>query len=51
MAHISMPLWKIEKRAIEQAITLCGGNIPKAAGMLDISPSTIYRKIQSWQDK
>ncbi len=49
--HISLPLWKIEKRAIEQAITLCGGNIPKAASMLDIAPSTIYRKKQLWDKK
>jgi two-component system repressor protein LuxO len=44
------PLWQIEKNAIEQAIELCHGNIPKAAAMLDVSPSTIYRKRQSWND-
>lgn len=49
--HISLPLWKIEKRAIEQAITLCNGNIPKAAAMLDVAPSTIYRKRQLWDKK
>jgi two-component system repressor protein LuxO len=43
-------LWKTEKRTIETAIELCEGNIPKAAAMLDISPSTIYRKKQSWDD-
>lgn len=42
------PLWKIEKSAIENAIALCEGNIPKAAAMLEISPSTIYRKKMSW---
>lgn len=42
------PLWVIEKEAITQAIDVCDGNIPKAAAMLDVSPSTIYRKIQSW---
>lgn len=42
------PLWKIERSAIEQAIALCEGNIPRAAAMLEISPSTIYRKKMSW---
>jgi len=45
-----LPLWKIEKKAIEQAITLCKGNIPKAAAMLEISPSTIYRKKLQWEN-
>jgi DNA-binding NtrC family response regulator len=43
-----VPLWIIEKRAIEHAIALCEGNIPKAAELLRISPSTIYRKRQAW---
>jgi len=44
------PLWQVESEAIERAITLCGGNIPKAAVLLDVSASTIYRKKQSWDD-
>ncbi|CAM2854537.1 quorum-sensing sigma-54 dependent transcriptional regulator LuxO [Vibrio mytili] len=46
-----MPLWMSEKVAIEQAIEACDGNIPRAAGYLDVSPSTIYRKLQAWNDK
>jgi two-component system repressor protein LuxO len=42
------PLWKVEKSAIEKAIALCQGNIPRAAAMLEISPSTIYRKKLTW---
>ncbi len=42
------PLWIIEKEIIENAIDVCRGNIPKAAAMLEISPSTIYRKKMSW---
>ena len=42
------PLWQVEKEAIEAAIAKCDGNIPKAAALLDVSPSTIYRKKQSW---
>ncbi|MGY4107009.1 sigma-54-dependent transcriptional regulator [Aeromonas encheleia] len=44
------PLWLVEKEAIEQAITSCDGNIPKAAALLEISPSTIYRKKQNWEE-
>lgn len=44
------PLWLVEKRYIEQAIDACDNNIPKAAALLDVSPSTIYRKIKSWEE-
>jgi DNA-binding NtrC family response regulator len=43
------PLAAVERETIERAIELCDGNIPKAAGLLDVSPSTIYRKKQSWE--
>lgn len=42
------PLWQIEKEVIEHVIRLCDDNIPKAAALLEISPSTIYRKKQTW---
>ena len=42
------PLWLVEKEVIEQAIASCDGNIPKAAALLEISPSTIYRKKQGF---
>ncbi|MGC9461832.1 sigma 54-interacting transcriptional regulator, partial [Vibrio genomosp. F10] len=48
--HDIFPLWQTEKAAIEQAIEACEGNIPRAAGYLDVSPSTIYRKLQSWNN-
>ena len=44
-----IPLWETEKRAIEQAIDNCNGNIPKAAALLGISASTIYRTKQQWE--
>lgn len=44
------PLWVVEKRAIQAAIDACDGNIPRAAGLLEVSPSTIYRKLQTWQE-
>ncbi len=43
-----IPLFQVEKQAIEQAISYCQGNIPKAASLLEVSPSTIYRKKQNW---
>jgi len=45
------PLWLIEKQAIERAIDHCQGNIPKAAAYLEVSASTLYRKLQAWQAK
>lgn len=45
------PLWLVEKRAIESAIERCGGNVNKAAGLLEVAPSTIYRKLQGWEKK
>ena len=43
------PLADVEREAIENAIRLCDGNIPKAAGLLEVSPSTLYRKKQAWE--
>jgi len=43
------PLWLVEKEAIEEAISFCDGNIPRAAAMLGISASTIYRKRMTWE--
>lgn len=42
------PLWLVEKAAIERAIDICGGNVPKAAALLEVSPSTLYRKKERW---
>lgn len=42
------PLWVVEKETIENAISHCEGNIPKAAAMLEVSASTIYRKRERW---
>jgi two-component system, repressor protein LuxO len=43
------PLWLEEKRIIERAIAICGGNLPKAAALLEVSASTLYRKRQAWE--
>lgn len=44
------PLWLVEKQAIQQAIDMSAGNINRAAGLLEVAPSTIYRKMQAWKD-
>ncbi len=38
------PLWVVEQAAIDAAIRYCGGNIPHAARLLEVSPSTLYRR-------
>jgi DNA-binding NtrC family response regulator len=46
---IVKPLWLVEKEAIEEAIALCNGNIPRAAALLEVNPSTIYRRKAEWE--
>ena len=36
------------RETIEEAISICDGSVPKAARALDVSPSTLYRRLQSW---
>lgn len=44
------PLWQVEKKAIEAAIRYCDDNVPKAAALLEVSASTIYRKRERWSE-
>lgn len=45
---LGLSLSEIEKRVIEATIELHGGSVPRAARVLDVSPSTIYRKLDQW---
>lgn len=45
-----IPLWQVEKQTIEAAIVYCDDNIPKAAALLEVSASTIYRKRERWAE-
>lgn len=45
---LESPFADIERQIIEAAIRNCGDSIPKASEMLQLSPSTIYRKKESW---
>ncbi|QIZ76356.1 sigma-54-dependent transcriptional regulator [Ferrimonas lipolytica] len=47
--HI-VPLAEVEKAAIQQAISICDDKVVKAAGYLEVSPSTLYRKMQAWEN-
>lgn len=38
---------KLEKENIENAIEKCDGNLTKAARLLNIGRSTLYRKIKN----
>ena len=46
--RLGRSLQEIERDVIETTIRLNDGSIPKAARALSISPSTIYRKKESW---
>jgi two-component system, repressor protein LuxO len=48
---IGRPLAEIERLVIEATIDQAGGSVPKAARILGVAPSTIYRKIGSWGAK
>ena len=43
------PLETSIRRIIEAAVELSGGSIPRAAAALEVAPSTLYRRIQTWQ--
>ena len=45
-----VPLAQLERQAIERAIQQCEENVVQAASLLGVSPSTLYRKIQQWQN-
>ncbi|HVO01418.1 MAG TPA: response regulator [Candidatus Cybelea sp.] len=44
------PLHITERQAIEQAIRLCNGNVVRAAALLQVSASTVYRKLAHWHE-
>jgi two-component system, repressor protein LuxO len=45
---IGRPLAEIERTVIEATIAHYGGSVSRAARVLEIAPSTLYRKIESW---
>ncbi len=49
-AFVGMSLAEVECLVIEATIRACGGSLPKAARVLCVSPSTLYRKCAGWTD-
>lgn len=43
------PMAVMEPELIEEALRITDGNVPRAAALLEVSPSTIYRKLLRWQ--
>ena len=46
---VGSTLADVEREFIEMTIRECDGSIPRAARILDVSPSTLYRKREAWQ--
>lgn len=46
---IGRPLAEIERIVIEETIAINQGSVSKAARILEVSPSTLYRKREAWQ--
>jgi DNA-binding NtrC family response regulator len=46
---VGATLADIEREFIEATIIECKGSIPRAARLLDVSPSTLYRKREAWE--
>ena len=49
-ALVGKPLAEIERLVIEATLRRFDGSVPKAARILDLAPSTLYRKIDSWKE-
>jgi len=49
-AFVGVSLAEVERLVIEATIGACGGSLPKAARVLGVSPSTLYRKRAGWTD-
>ncbi|NGQ91818.1 sigma-54-dependent Fis family transcriptional regulator [Rhodobacter sp. HX-7-19] len=48
-ALIGKPLAEIERLVIEATLKRFDGSVPKAARILELAPSTLYRKIDGWK--
>ncbi len=44
-----MPLAEMERRLILATLEHTRQDVPRAASLLEINPSTIYRKLQAWR--
>jgi len=44
------PLSEIERRAIEEALAYCNGNVVQAARLLGIGKDTLYRRLAQYRN-
>jgi DNA-binding NtrC family response regulator len=49
MTQPMQPLAVMERRLIEAALRQTDNDVPRAAAMLQVNPSTIYRKLHAWR--
>lgn len=49
--ELGQPFEVLERQIIEATIDFCGGSLPKTARVLQVSPSTLYRKKEMWAEK
>ncbi|MFZ1727873.1 MAG: sigma-54 dependent transcriptional regulator [Albidovulum sp.] len=47
---VGRSLAEIERLVINETIRHYGGSVPRAARILEVSPSTLYRKMESWKN-
>ncbi len=47
---VGASLDQVTRDYIEATLDACDGSIPRAARMLDVSPSTLYRKREAWRE-
>ena len=47
-ALLGKSLAEVERIIVTATLSLHGGSVPKAARVLDLSPSTLYRKLELW---
>ena len=45
---LGRPLAEVERIIVTATLARYGGSVPKAARVLDLSPSTLYRKLEAW---
>jgi DNA-binding NtrC family response regulator len=48
-ALVGRPLAEVERLVIEATLARHGGSVPQAARVLDVAPSTLYRKLEAWK--
>jgi DNA-binding NtrC family response regulator len=46
--HAIVPLDQIERREVLRAVAYCQGNVVKAASILGVGKTTLYKKLKSW---